>query len=379
MISIRDLEQLMKRESKPGSPTLSVYLSTDPSRPANIRRSFEAVLYQMLRSIEGQLKEKPFRKQFAEDAGRVQQVVETHVPREKSLAIFCDTSEDFCWLRGLQVRLRDDAHWEESTYLRPLLEALDEQERYGVVLTEPGRSRLFTVYMGEIEEHVDAFAPAKVRSLTSTGTDHLLSQNQFQRKKEVHALWHLKHTAKLLDNLVMQCAFDRLVLAGTEEVTMEFERILPKRLRTRVVARITLPFIASAALVLQATQEVMAQIERESERELVDRLLRDAPAKNRAVTGLDATLLALQEQRIWRLIYVDGFQKTGGRCRSCGAFCTDHCQVCPFCGGTLSQVKDLIDASVQRVVEWGGKIEPVQEEAARMLAAAGSIGAQLRF
>ena len=81
MISIRDLEQLMKREPKPGSPTptLSVYLSTDPSRPANTRRSFEAVLYQMLRSIEGQLKEKPLRKRFAEDAERVQQVVETHL------------------------------------------------------------------------------------------------------------------------------------------------------------------------------------------------------------------------------------------------------------------------------------------------------------
>jgi hypothetical protein len=45
----------------------------------------------------------------------------------------------------------------------------------------------------------------------------------------------------------------------------------------------------------------------------------------------------------------------------------------------LSLVKDLIDASAQRVVDWGGKIEPVHEDAARKLAAAGSIGAQLRF
>ena len=379
MISIQDLDQLIKREPRAGSPVLSVYLSTDASRQQNIQRGFEAVLHQMLRSIEGQLLEKPVRKQFAEDAGRVEHVVKIHVQREKSLAIFCDASEDFCWTRGLRIRLRDDAHWDETPYLRPLLEALDEYERYGVVLIEQGRSRLFTVLMGEIEEHVDAFATAKVPHLRSTGTDYLWSQKQFQRKKEVHALWHLKHAAQLLDHLSVQYAFDRVILAGTEEVTSEFERILSKRLCTRVVSRIALPFIASAALVLQATQEVMARIERESERELVDRLLRDAPAKNRAVTGLDATLLALQEERIWRLIYVDGFQKTGGRCHSCGALCTDHCQVCPFCGGTLSQVKDLIDASAQRVVDWGGKIEPVQEDAARKLAAAGSIGAQLRF
>ena len=140
MISIQDLDQLIKREPRAGSPVLSVYLSTDASRQQNIQRGFEAVLHQMLRSIEGQLLEKPVRKQFAEDAGRVEHVVKIHVQREKSLAIFCDASEDFCWTRGLRIRLRDDAHWDDTPYLRPLLEALDEYERYGVVLIEHGRS-----------------------------------------------------------------------------------------------------------------------------------------------------------------------------------------------------------------------------------------------
>jgi hypothetical protein len=45
----------------------------------------------------------------------------------------------------------------------------------------------------------------------------------------------------------------------------------------------------------------------------------------------------------------------------------------------LSPVKDLIHALEQRVVESGGKVEPVQGEAARKLASVGSIGAQLRF
>lgn len=379
MISIRDLEQLMKREPKPGSPTLSVYLSTDPSRPGNTRRSFQAVLSQMLRSIEEQLKEQPLQKQFAEDAERVRQVVETHVPREKSLAIFCDSSEDLFWLRGLQVRVRDDAHWDDAPYLRPLLEALDEYERYGVVLIEHGRSRLFTVFMGEIEEHVDAFATASVRHLKSTGTDHLWSQKQFQRKKDVHALWHLKHAAQLLDRLSVQYAFDRLILAGTEEVTSAFERILSKRLRTRVVDRMPLPFTASADQVLKTTQHVIEQIERETERQLVDKVLQDAAAKHQAVAGLEATLLALQEERIWRLLYVDGLQQTGGQCSRCSALCANSCQRCPYCGGSLSPVKDLIDAIAQRVVEAGAKVEPVQGEAAQKLASVGGIGAQLRF
>ncbi|HEU4685751.1 MAG TPA: hypothetical protein VFS39_14690 [Nitrospira sp.] len=379
MISIQDLDQLMKREPKAGSPVLSVYLSTDPSRPQNIQRGFEAVLHQMLQSIEDQLPEESARQQFAEDAGRVEHVVKIHVQREKSLVIFCDASEDFCWARGLQIRVRDDAHWDDTPYLRPLLEALDEYERYGVVLIEHGRSRLFTVFVGEIEEHVDAFTTATVRHLSSTGTDHLWSQKQFQRKKEVHALWHLKHAARLLDYLWMQYAFDRLILAGTEEVTSEFERILPKRLRTRVVDRIPLPFNASADQVLQTTQPVIEQIERETERQLVDQVLQDAAAKHQAVAGLEATLLALQEERIWRLFYVDGLQQTGWQCSRCSALCTNNCQQCPYCGGSLSPLKDLIDAAAQRVVETGAKVEPVQGKAAQQLASVGGIAAQLRF
>jgi peptide subunit release factor 1 (eRF1) len=293
--------------------------------------------------------------------------------------MFSDGSEQFFWFHDLRVHMHDQARWDERPYVRPLLEALDEHERYGVVLTEHGRSRLFSVFMGDIEEHVDAFTSAEVRHLTSTGTDHLRSQMQFQRKSEIHALWHLKHAAELLDHLVAQYAFDRLVLAGPEEPVTELARLLPKRLRARVVARIHLPFSASADQVLKATQDVVERAEREAERRLVEELLEDAGAHRRAVTGLDATLLAMQEGRVYRLIYVEGFRKAGWRCDRCHALCAETCQVCPYCGGSLSPIEDLIDTLARQVVDSGGKVEVVSGEAARILSSAGSIGAQLRY
>lgn len=195
----------------------------------------------------------------------------------------------------------------------------------------------------------------------------------------MHALWHLKHAARFLDHLSVQYAFDRLILAGTEEVPSEFERILLKRLRTGVVDRIALPFTAAAEQILKTTQNVIEQIERETERQLVDKAIQNAAAKRQADTGLEATLLALQEERIWRLFYVDGLQQTGGQCSLCLALCTNNCQICPYCGGSLYPVKDFIDAVAQRVVELGAKVEPVQGKAAQKLASVGGIGAQLRF
>ena len=379
MMSNQNLDRLLEWEPKPDSRILSIYLTTDPSEANNLKRGFKTVLEDMLRGIEAELTDPLLRSRFDEDAARVKEIIENHTPREKSLVMFSDASEQFFWVQDLRIRMHNEARWDERPYVRPLLEALDEHERYGVVLTEHGRSRLFTVFIADIEEHVDAFTSAKVRHLTSTGTDHLLSQKQFQRKSEIHALWHLKHAAELLDHLVAQYAFDRLVLAGPEEPVTELARLLPKRLRTRVVARIAVPFSASADQVLKATHDVVERVECEAELRLVEELLEDAGARRGAVTGLDETLLATQERRVYRLIYVEGFRKTGWRCDRCHALCAETCQVCPYCEGSLSRIEDLIDELARQIVDSGGKAEVVSGEAARILSSAGSIGAQLRY
>jgi hypothetical protein len=51
--------------------------------------------------------------------------------------------------------------------------AMDEFERYGVILTDRAQSRLFTVFMGEIEEHHEAFAEDEVRHSKTTGKDQI--------------------------------------------------------------------------------------------------------------------------------------------------------------------------------------------------------------
>jgi peptide chain release factor subunit 1 len=379
MITVQDLERLLAWEPRANSPVLSVYLVTDLSKPANLRRGFEAVLEQMLKSVEAQLAETSVRERFAEDAARVRRFVTDHKPMEKSLVIFCDASEDFFWPRGLQLALQNDARWDSRPYLRPLLEALDEHERYGVVLTEHGRSRLFTVFMGDIAEHVDALSPTKIRHLRETGTDHIESEKQFQQKAETYAHRHLKHVAQLLDRLSAQYGFDRLIIAGPEEATTELARLLPKRLRNRVVARVALPFSAAAEQVLKATEEVIERVERETERRLVEDLIEEAGARRHAVTGLEPTLLALQEGRVYRLVYADGFRRAGGQCQRCAALHAEGASVCQYCGGALTHIDDLIDTMAQRVTASGGKVEVVRGEAARRLASVGSIGAQLRF
>jgi peptide chain release factor subunit 1 len=378
MISRDDLENLMRREPRPGSPVLSLYLNTDLSLAANINRAFEVVLKDLLREIEGRL-DKGERKEFAADAGQVIRFVENYREPERGLVIFADASDDFFWVRELRVSVRDGAWLNEMPYLRPLIEMLDEHERYGVVLTDRKKARLLTIYLGEIEEHKEAFARADVTHIKSSGMDHLLSQMNIERKGDEHAHWHLKRVAELMSRLARTYEFERLILAGTVEATSELSGLLPKGLRARVVRKISLAVEASEKELLEATLKIEEEIEREHEARIVEELITAAGKQEQAVLGLDRTLEALREQRAWQLVYRDGFAASGTECTNCGALSVSENESCTYCGKAVREVNDLVERAGTRMMVMHGHVEHVRGAAATRLQEVGSIGAFLRY
>jgi peptide subunit release factor 1 (eRF1) len=212
----------------------------------------------------------------------------------------------------------------------------------------------------------------------STGTDRWWSQQQFQRKADIHVLWHLKRVAQETDRLATEHAFDRLVLAGTNDVTAELRRLLPKRLRARVVAELPLPIEAAPADVLRALGPVLQRVERAHEQELVDSLIVSAGKNDRAVLGLDDTLAFVQEGRVWQLLHAEGFVVAGWECEHCAALFSRERDTCAYCNGALRRVPDLVARAVERAFEQGAVVEQVRGEAATKLMAAGGIGGWVR-
>jgi peptide chain release factor subunit 1 len=377
MISQADIETLANRNAIPGSPVLSIYLDIDQSKAVNLKRRFEAALSSMLGSLSTGLNQEE-QSSFNLDAEPVCRYVAGLEPQAKSVIVFSDASENFFWTREIHVALRNRARWTDTPYLVPLLEILDEHERYGVVLFDKESARLFTVYLGEIEEHADAMAPAPVRHYKASGTDHLLSESRFQHKAATHVHWHAKNVAQMLDKLVDQYALDRLLLGGPVEATSELQHLLSKRVRNRVVERLSLPVKANAQEVLKAALAVEERVEREMEKRIVDELIAGDP-HHPSVLGLDATVRALCEERIWRLIYEQDFSARGGRCVNCGMLFARAEGSCDYCGAAIEPIGDLLDQMVERVLEQDGRVEKVSGDAALRLKDAGGIGAVLRF
>jgi len=380
MISKNELETLIGREGNPGHPVLSVYLDVDQSREFNLNRRFEVSLNNLLRELERGIVDQFEREEFIVDAERVSRFMSGYRPGARSLAIFCDGLEDFFWHRELNVPLRSESRWSETLYLRPLLETLDEYERYGVILADRAQARLFTVYLDEIEEQGESFAQGEVKIFKAPGKDRILSDMRFQRKADQFAYLHLKRVAELTVELAGRHTFDRLLLAGPVEARAQLQQLLPKQLQERVIGLLDLPVDADRHTVLAATRQIREEAERKDEVMLVEQLISDAArAEQRAVTGLGAAIRALRQERIWQLVYAEGFAPSGSRCINCATLFDETLELCPYCDASVRPVDDLVEQAAQRVIVSGGKVEQVRGAIVERLREVGSIGAFLKF
>lgn len=380
MVTQAELTELLHLQGQPDSPILSIYLDVDQTDMSNLNRGFEVTLRNLLNQCESGLAEES-KPAFREDAKKVIAYISEYTPQHRTLIVYCDVSTDLFWARSIRVPLPNRCFWERRPYLRPLFEAQDEYERYGVILTDRAHARLFTVSFGEMEENKEALAGADVKRFDSSSSDHLLSQSTFQRNAEEHAKWHLKHVAEMMERLAAEQRFDRLVLAGPKEAVAKLQDLLSPNLQKRVIGTMALAVNAKETDILEATNRLVAQRERQDEASVVERLLTAAAKQQQAVIGLPSTIEAAMEGRIMSLVYTDDYAENPGNWRDDGTRCQ---QILAASGSaadhSVTSSGDLLEWLVVQVARQGGHVEQVRDGAADALTREGrGIGAFLRF
>jgi len=356
-----------------GARVLSVYLNLDPTRQA--RRTYRIVLEDLAKEIRSRLDRKA-RVTFEADVARVQEWLGRQAPHGNGVALFASGPRKFFHAHWLLVGVQDHLTWDLTPDVAPLLEVADEYERYAVALVEKNRARLFTVFMGAIEES-DALRDKEVPPRHDQGG---VSQSHFQRHHDLHVLWHLKRIAGRLAALFRRRPFDRLILAGPEEVTSELRPLLPDALARRVVAVVPLETYANEREVLEKTLEIEARVEREAEERLLQELFETAGAGGRATQGLAPTLEALWLGEVRTLVVADGARQAGSECPNCGRLEPRDIATCPACGSAMRTVHDVVHRAMARTIDQAGRVEVVHGDAARrLLQVGGGLGALLRF
>lgn len=379
------LESLARRHAPEGSWILSVYLNLDPQVRANRRGLHKLVLEQMLKQLEGTLDDPQMLDHFREDADWIRSQVERHIPKGRSLVLFCDVSQGYTYQEDVPVRLPNGAWYERHPYIRPLLDAWKEYERTGIVVVDREKARFFVASMGEVEEVEEAFQTPPVRHRATAGTDHMRSQMVFQRRAATWSHWFLKEIADSLHDMMEDYGIDRVVLAGPEDVTAELKRILPKGVLARVVARVRASVTAKPKELLEAVAPVLRELDAAQQKDLVSECITAArkaqSESSKAVLGLEAVLDAVNQGRVYQILVPVSFSARGFHCPACDLL-MDHApstNACPYCSGALDAMDDVVWAACDRVLAMGGKVEEIGADGAKeALKNEGPLGAFLR-
>lgn len=355
---------------------LSVHLDTSPER--TIGQGYATWLRDAIREVRGELgaPDRDEEQRFE----RAAQVAESFVASQASneppgLAIYADGTGAFELAVPLPVSPVNRVTWSEHPAIEPLVEALDEQERIAVLLIDKERTRLFTVFLGEIEERT-GFAE-EVPGAQATGGWFGLSQKRFQRHHEDHVLRHVKRTIRAVMDQLREHPFDRLFISGSPEAVTTLTHHLPRPLRDRFAGTFELELFASEADVLRVAMREAEMAERRDELEDVRALL-DASTGQNAAVGADACVAVLNEARVHRLFVARDLDLAGAECPTCGRLLLQAGQ-CPVCGAALEPVASIRERAIATALDQGARVEVVAGDAATLLGEHGGMAAWTRY
>jgi peptide chain release factor subunit 1 len=292
----------------------------------------------------------------------------------RALAMFSCTSAGLWEVHELPVRVTNQLVVHVSPYVRQLEEIVDEYERFGVLLADRQRARMFLYEMGELVERTEM-----VEQIARRGDDNrgelYKTRHDRQLAEQVHQ--HLRHAAQLAFAVQQQFGFDRLLVGGPNEVQSELLAALHPYVRAKVADEtLSVPSGASLAEVRKAAHEVELRLERKKEAVLVDRLRQAVASGGRGGAGLPAVLAALNERRVDVLLVSRGYVAEGWRCPSCGALFSMG-RRCGACGTEMTLLEDVVEEAVHEALTQQVRVDVCVGNAD--LDVLGRIGALLRF
>jgi peptide subunit release factor 1 (eRF1) len=355
--------------------TLTLYLDIDQNKQSNRRRGYVVQAEALIKGLKSQQARSD---RLDTACKQALSLVRNLNPKGKTALIVVHPETRLRQLVQIELPFRVSVHWRRGAFLRPVVEAMDEHERYAVVLTDNNRARLFTVQMGELTEHEDLFSDTSQRT-RSVGADQMRAQKRHDQRHQEEVASHAKRVIDALHDLVLRAPFDRLIVGGTPKAAGQLVRLLPTRLRGKLVDTVSVRVGGSHKEILSNILAVQQRMERGRETEIVDGVLAELHDRGKAVAGFAAVLDAVNQGRVWTLIYGKGFTAKAGECGECSAYSPHANGPCVYCGEDVHPLPQPIDRLSQSVLEMGGRVEVVDGEAKKKLEKPGGIAAMLRY
>lgn len=354
-------------------PFISIYLDTtwDDEMQRDRVRIF---LKNELNKIKATLpKETKAKSSFNHDVTKIEEYVFGTLPdKARGLAIFACHGENIFNPFPLPIQFTPRVINSDRPYIRPLVRAVDENKTALITRLHADQGEIYEISLGDMDwaYSLESEVPKK----TMAGG---WSQMRYQRHTEAVVQDHLSEIANHLIKIFDQEQIKYVYLFGPETLTAKFKEKLPKRLRQSTQVETEPKSGASKEDLKRRAAILLTKQERLEEEQKLKKLAETAQAGDRAVVGVDQTLVAINQTAVQELIISNSYAARGWECSQCLTLGKSLRDQCPNCQQSLIQVPHLGNAMIAKVLIQGGKIEEIinNEEWDR----SGGIGAFLRF
>lgn len=370
MISKKDIQFIKEQIEFHKEPLLSVYADVNPAKPENQNNAWKIRIKNSLKEfdIPDHIKKKVF------------EVLEIERPSARTIAIFA--ADDLIERYDLQIDIpvvdlangRVDVSWGKPN-VSPLIFAIDEYERTGVLYLKKTGWHFYEFFLGELKELDDSFNEVSAseweelnNNLKEVYHDLLKSRvpthpDKFPKRINSFVIRFYKKLAQLVEKIVTLKDMKRMILVGPEEQTKHFASFLSKPIRNTIVSFAGDLQVqdSSPARIYEKIYPIIESIERNYEKELVDSL-----ENSNIVSGLENTLEALQTGRVYSLIVPWNLNAKVWSCKN-GYISTSEEKVKELCGNDNVKNINLKSIIIDLALDYGAKLEFVRGNAEELL------------
>ncbi len=353
-----------------GVPVTTCYLDVD-GRRYHRHLEYEQELDRLLRDARSRSNGTP---SVHRDLKRIEDFVKGGLDRSRTrgLAFFSCSEHDLWRVLQLPKPFRNQLVINDVPAVGQLEAAVEESVRFGVLLVDKQRARMFVFEMDELIEQSERFDELP-RDYDQRG-----ERDQGDTSNHVDAMadQHVRRAADVAFAVFQDQRFEHLCIGAPDELSRSVESRLHPYLRERWCGRISVAPSAPLEDIRRAVLEVESRQERAKEAALVERLRAEVGAGRRGVAGLDDTLAALGDQRVDLLLVSAGYSEEGWRCPTTGRLARVGPKS-PATGERMDRVADVVEEAVDEALGQRGKVEICVENAD--LDVLGRIGALLRY
>lgn len=374
MLSRSELKEIASVEKK-NSYFVSLYLNVDPR--FNRKGDYVLHLKNMLKDAADSLDKNTYKKVKA-DFEKIDKFVLTNKRMfKKGLAVLSSSAISFWREYHFGIALKNELIIDKTPYMKPLLDILDNYQRYAVLLVGKESARIFIIHLREIVEYGEVHTD-DVPGKHKKGGWAALAQNHYERHIDYHVGMHLKEVVGKLDSFLSGEYIGKVILGGSDEAVSLVKGMLPRTILDRVIGTVKIEMVAKGPEVLAKVEPIVIEYEKNKEKETVDALITGTMKNKNAVLGLEDVLSAIQLQKVMELVFLKDLKRSGYSCNSCGFLTVQKVESCPYCKGGMDMVDYIVDLAGEKAIEQGARVDVLIEDDER-LRGAGGIGAFLRF